>query len=170
MKKQKLFWILLVVLLVGASRVLADDGLGSLVGTNPPVVTLAPDAPQALAQAAVLKQYPNAVIHYAIQERDDGRLEWNVFFTDGTQLGECEVNGETYALREVRTYDMPVDALTADRAVEKLAAEKGAIAVTSLELERDDGRLWYQGEAELNGWRYEFEMTIDGTLVEWERD
>ena len=36
--------------------------------------------------------------------------------------------------------------------------------------DRDDGRLRYEGEAEIGGKRYEFEMSVDGSIIEWERD
>jgi len=158
--KKKIFGILTAVLVILASVSLADDGLGLIAA---PV--LAPDE----AQEAVRKVYPNAVIHYAVEERDDGRMEWNVFFTDGTMLGQCEVDAQTWAVREKKTWQMPEGALTADQAVEKLAAEKGALTILELELDRDNGRLWYEGEAELDGKRYEFEMTVTGEIVEWER-
>lgn len=37
-------------------------------------------------------------------------------------------------------------------------------------LDRDDGRLVYEGEAELDGRFYDFEMTAEGKIIEWERD
>ena len=39
-----------------------------------------------------------------------------------------------------------------------------------LGLDRDDGSLRYEGEAELDGKRYEFEMRVTGEIVEWDRD
>ena len=151
MKKQSLFWILLIVWLVGASRVLAQDVQDGLAGK-------------------LRERHPDAVIQYAIEERDDGKMEWNVFFTTGTQFGMCEMDSRTLMLRDVKTYDLPAGALTADKAIEALVAQKGELTLLSLELEYDDGRLLYQGEADWKGQRFEFEMTVDGRLVEWERD
>ena len=164
--KKTLFILLTAVLILTASFALADDGLGALPQTAP----AAAEPGQAQAEAAVLKEFPNAVIHYSLHDYDDGRPEWNVFFTDGTFIGECEVHAETFEIRKIRTYDRPADALTADKAVEALIAQKGALTVTDLELDRDDGQLWYEGDVELNGRRYEFEMTAAGRIVEWERD
>ena len=73
-------------------------------------------------------------------------------------------------LRKVTLYEKPDGALTAAEAMEKLAASKGAVTVIDLDLDRDDGRLRYEGEAELDGKRYEFEMSVTGELLEWERD
>lgn len=41
---------------------------------------------------------------------------------------------------------------------------------TKLELDWEDGELIYEGEAELNGKRYEFEIRVTGEMLEWERD
>lgn len=163
---KKLFWIVLVIgVLTFASLALADDGLGAM-----PAATSAPLTPEALACEAVRKELPTAVIQYVLQDRDDGRLEWNLFFTNGNTIGEYEVDGETYAVRKSRIYDMPANALTADQAIAQLAKSKGDVTILELELERDDGKLFYEGSVELDGKRYDFEMTLEGRLVDWERD
>ena len=82
----------------------------------------------------------------------------------------CEVAEDTYKVRRVTLNDRPEGALTASEAIELLRQKKGEITVTSLDLDRDDGRLRYEGEAELDGKRYEFEMSVSGEIVEWERD
>ena len=161
--RKNLFWILTAVLMLLTSAAMADDGLGLITPA------IEPGAPEMPARQAVLKERPNAVIQYAVQERDDGRLEWDVFFTEGTMIGHCEVDAETWTVRREKLYEKPADALTADQAVEALMAAKGQLTVVELELERDDGKLCYEGEAELDGKRYEFEMTIAGKIVEWER-
>ena len=158
MMKKKFFWILTAVMMLLTSAAMADDGLGLIT-----------DSAFAPVREAVLKMHPGAVIQYALQERDDGRLEWDVFFTEGTMIGHCEVDAETWAVRREKTYEKPADALMADQAVEALMAAKGRLTVLELELERDDGKLRYEGEAELDGKRYEFEMTIAGKILEWER-
>jgi len=122
------------------------------------------------ALAAVKVSLPDAVVDYAVRERDDGRYEWDVFFTQGDQLGEVEVLESSNEIRRVTLYDKPEGALTAGEAMALLAEKKGALTVIDLELERDNGRLRYEGEAELDGKRYEFEMSASGDLIEWERD
>lgn len=44
------------------------------------------------------------------------------------------------------------------------------MTVMELELDWEDGELIYEGEAELNGKRYEFEISVNGEMLEWERD
>ena len=47
----------------------------------------------------------------------------------------------------------------------------GSIArIVDLELDHDDGRLRYEGVAEQSGKRYEFELSVSGKIIEWERD
>ncbi len=127
-------------------------------------------AEKANAIAAVKVSMQDAVVDYAVRERDDGRYEWDLFFTQGGQLGKVEVLESSNEIRKVTLYEKPEGALTAAEAMAKLAAGKGAVTVIELDLDRDDGRLRYEGEAELDGKRYEFEMSVTGELLEWERD
>ena len=122
------------------------------------------------ALAAAKVSLPDAVVDYTVRERDDGRWEWKLFFTQGDQLGECKVIESTNEIRRVELFKKEAGMLTASEAMAKLAEKKGAITVTELELDRDDGRIVYEGEAELDGKRYEFEMTAGGDIIEWERD
>ena len=122
------------------------------------------------AIAAAKVSLPEAVVDYAVRERDDGRYEWDLFFTQGSQIGEVEVIESTNEIRKVTLYEKPEGALTASEAMALLAEKKGAIEIIDLELDRDGGSLRYEGEAELSGKRYEFEMRITGEIIEWERD
>lgn len=120
--------------------------------------------------AAMKVSMPDAELNYAVKEKDDGRYEWKLFFTQGTSLGVCKIREDTNEIRKVEMYDKGTDSLTADKAMELLIQEKGKLTVIELDLDWDDGRLCYEGEAELDGKRYEFEMTAAGKIVEWERD
>jgi len=122
------------------------------------------------ALAAVKVSLPEAVVDYAVRERDDGRYEWDLFFTQGSQLGVCEVLESTNEIRKVKLYEKAAGVLTASEAMAKLAEKKGAITVTELDLDWDDGRLTYEGDVQLDGKRYEFEMKATGEVIEWERD
>jgi len=122
------------------------------------------------ALAAFKVSMPDAVVDYTVRERDDGRYEWNIFFTQGSQIGVCKVLEANNEIRKVKLYERTAGALTASEAMAKLAEKKGAVTVVDLDLERDDGRLVYEGEVELDGKRYEFEMKVTGEIVEWERD
>lgn len=126
---------------------------------------------QQTAEAAFRAKMPGAALNYTILDRDDGRFEWEIFFSENGGLGVCEVDAETGEIFRTRTYsDVPAGALTADAAIEALRKAKGNITIVELELERDDGRLVYEGEAELDGRFYDFEMTAEGRIIEWERD
>ena len=122
------------------------------------------------ALAAAKVSLPDAVVDYAVRERDDGRYEWDLFFTQGSQIGECEVLESTNEIRKVTLYEKPEGALNASEAMALLAKQKGAIEIIDLELDRDGSSLRYEGEAELSGKHYEFEMDITGKIIEWERD
>ncbi len=123
------------------------------------------------ARAAAQVSLPDAAIDYAVRERDDGRYEWELFFSQGDQLGSCEVIEATNEVRRVELFARPEGGLTASEAMALLAQKKGAeLTILELELDWDDGWLVYEGEAELGGRRYEFEMTATGDIIEWERD
>ena len=122
------------------------------------------------ALAAFKVSMPEAVVDYTVRDRDDGQYEWDIFFTQGNQLGVCEVLESNNEIRKVKLYEKTEGALLASEAMAKLAEKKGAITVVNLDLERDDGRLVYEGDVQLDGKRYEFEMKITGEIVEWERD
>ena len=122
------------------------------------------------ALAAFKVSMPDAVVDYTVRERDDGRYEWKLFFTQGSQIGMCKVLESSNEIRKVKLYEKTAGVLTASEAMAKLAEKKGAVTVTELDLDRDDGRLVYEGDAELDGKRYEFEMKATGEIVEWERD
>lgn len=113
---------------------------------------------------------PDAVVDYAVRERDDGRYEWNLFFIQGEQIGVCKVLESTNEIRRVELFKKEAGVLTASEAVAKLIEKKGAVTVTDLELGWDDDRLVYEGDAQLDGKRYEFEMKATGEIIEWERD
>lgn len=122
------------------------------------------------ALAAFSVSMPDAVVDYTVRERDDGRYEWNIFFSQGSQLGMCKVLESSNEIRKVTLYEKPEGALLASEAIAQLVSKKGEVTIIDLELDRDDGRLRYEGEAQLDGKRYEFEMNVNGDLIEWERD
>ena len=162
MKKTMMILALALVLLL-ASNAMADNYY--LDRSSVPA-----DSEQT-AHAAFAQQLPQATLNYSILDRDDGRFEWELFFTNAGVLGVCEVDAMTGDVIRVKEYaDLPADALSADAAVEALKAKKGNLTMLELDLERDDGRLVYEGEAELDGRFYDFEMSISGQIIEWERD
>lgn len=122
------------------------------------------------ALATVKVSLPNAVVDYAVRDHDDGRYEWDIFFTQGNQLGKCEVLESSNELRKVKLYEKPEGALTAGEAMAMLAEKKGELVIVDLDMDMEGEQLYYEGEAELGGKRYEFEMSAAGEIIEWERD
>lgn len=157
-KMMKKFYVLLLALLlvIGAQEVLGEDL----------------NAPESLKPIAALKvSLPDAEVNYLIREREDGRNEWKLFFKQKEALGVCKIWEDTNTIRKVELYDKGTEnALTAEQAMAKLKEEKGDLTVVELDLDWDDGELRYEGEAEIDGKRYEFEMTAAGRVIEWERD
>ena len=148
-------WVLLMLLALGAEEVIGES-------LNAPELTK--------PIAAMKVSLPDAEVNYAVKEREDGRYEWKLFFTQGTSLGVCKIWEDANTIRKGEMYDKGTEAMTADKAVELIAKEMGEIKIIELDLDYDDGRLCYEGEAELDGKRYEFEMTAAGKIIEWERD
>lgn len=154
---KKVYVLLMAMLMVlGAGNVLAQE----------------PNHQEPVKPIAALKvSMPDAEVNYAIMEYDDGRDEWKLFFTQKDTLGVCKVWEDTNTIRKVELYDRGTEnALTADQAMAKLKEEKGELTIVELDLDWDDGELRYEGEAEIDGKRYEFEMTAAGRIIEWERD
>ena len=164
---KKFYWMLtlLAVFALGAHSALAE-------GADIPKPQFPAEYAEEFtkAEAALKAHTPGTVVDFAVRERDDGREEWDLFFVLGGQLGEGEVIESDYTVRNVRLYDMPEGGLSAAQAVRLLRKEKGDLQIVDLELDRDNGRLRYEGEATLDGKRYEFEISVEGELIEWERD
>ena len=163
MKKSLWLWALALALFLPAQAIRAEGG------TSGPVdPAYAAEYEQAVS--ALLAHTPGAVVDYALRERDDGRWQWELFFSQGASMGVCKVLEDSNTIRKVELYDKAEGALTADQAVQKLMSEKGASAIVELDLDREGGGLYYEGECEVGGRRYEFEMADDGSIIEWERD
>jgi len=166
---KKMFVLLTAILMLVSSAALADDGLGSLVAPNSSVSDIPADS---AVVNAVKAELPDVTIDYILEEWDDGRTEWEVVYRTATGgLGSCTVRSGSYAVREIRTYeDVPAGTLSVEEALNVLRAEKGAFTLIELDVDYDDGFLCYDGEVELDGKRYEFEITVEGRIIEWSRD
>lgn len=150
----KKFFALMMVLSLGASAAMAED--------------FAQEKEKAIAALKV--SMPEVVVDYAVRERDDGRYEWDLFFEADDQLGVCEVREDSNEIRKVKLYEKAEGGLKASEAMALLAQKKGDVVIVELDLDRDGKSLRYEGEAELDGKRYEFEMSLSGEIIEWERD
>jgi len=160
--KMKFFALALSLMMLAAGSAMAESYYNKLMNL--------PADSQDQAKAAVIAQLPEAVIDHAQLDYDDRRLEWDIFYTRDGMLGVCEVNAETYKVIRTKEYPSAEGALTAAKAIEALKQAKGNLTIVDIDLDRDDGRIVYEGEAELDGRFYEFEMTVDGQIIEWERD
>ena len=88
MKKNIAIIMTVLLLVVAAHSVLAEES----------------SAAKENAIAALKVSLPDAVVDYAVREYDDGRYEWDLFFTLGSQLGECEVLESSNEIRKVTLY------------------------------------------------------------------
>jgi len=165
MKKFFKVLALLMILVLPVQAVLADK-----TDAATPFYPMEHAAEYEKAVAALLENTPGAVVDYAVRERDDGRYEWDIFFVLDGRLGVGEVMESDFSVRRVRLYDMPEGALTASQSIEVLMQEKGQVLILDLELDMDDNRLCYEGEAKLGEKHFEFTLSITGKIIEWEID
>lgn len=124
--------------------------------------------------ASVQTLFPNAAIASQTSEIDDRLNEIRLFFYTDSLYGTMSLNAETGAVLE---YDVSIGLylsdgqLTQEAAEAQLLALKPGAAITKMELDKDDGRVFWEGDATLDGKRYEFSLdAFTGALVEWERD
>lgn len=124
------------------------------------------------AEAAVLARADaGAAVDFSLLVQDDRRWFWTVFVVSGTDLAEYELNAQTGEMVDAEVYYGASAGVLPSAFAAQLAQEKGSISLTDLELECDDGKLVYTGNASMDGKRYEFEaLASDGKLIEWEKD
>ncbi|MGN1019279.1 MAG: PepSY domain-containing protein [Aristaeellaceae bacterium] len=119
---------------------------------------------------ATLQDEPGAYVAFTLLEKDDGLYRWKVFARSGEDWLVYELNAQDGGVMETERY-FAAAAVTPEETVEAIRAQKGEIVLTELDLELDKGRLVYEGQAELGGVRYEFEvLASDGSLIEWKKD
>ena len=121
----------------------------------------------------------NAVFLHAKLDYDDGRRIYEVEFYSGSKEYDYEIDA---ASGQILSFDYDAEHYTpsaasgnyigeakAKQIVEQRAGTTGTYR--EFKLERDDGRMVYEGELR-SGWT-EYEFTIDaltGTVLEWEVD
>lgn len=135
------------------------------------------------ARDLVLAQVPGAAIKEFQRKTDDGRVVYEgEAFLDGREY-EFEIDAATGAFLEWDADDADEGWNQGNTASAGQAAldEEGARALvlaripgaTIVEFERDidDGRVYYEGEAFLDGWEYDFEIDATaGEFIKWEAD
>lgn len=126
------------------------------------------------AVASLQTLFPDATVVSQNPELDDRLNEIKLFFYTPSLFGTMSLNGET---GDVLDYDVSIgvcpseDPLTQEAAQARLMTMKPGSAVTKLELDKEEGRVFWEGEATLDGKRYEFCIdAFTGELTEWERE
>ena len=114
-------------------------------------------------------------------ERDDGFLEYSVEFYIGNEEYDYKIDAMTGRILDV-DYEIEDDFLDSDIAdtgisekeAEEIALDKVPGATTDdlrMKLERDDGRLIYEGDIRYDGMEYEFEINAEnGKIISWESE
>lgn len=135
------------------------------------------------AKDLVLAQIPGATIKEFQRKTDDGRMVYEGdAVLDGREY-EFQIDASTGAFLEWDADDADDgwQGGSGASAGQTALDEEGARALvldripgaTILKFERDtdDGRIYYEGEAVLNGWEYEFEIdAASGEFIKWEAD
>ena len=124
--------------------------------------------------AAVEAAYPGAEIVRKDEEIDDGNHEIEVFIVTDGLYGTLDLNAETGAILERELYvgEYAADGMMTEEAARaQIATLKPGAEIVKIKLDEDDGRYFWEGDATLNGARYEFAINATtGDMVEWERD
>lgn len=120
------------------------------------------------AEELVLRTYPDSHILFA-REDAAGKL---LGVVGNHFCGSIVVADEyIYSRRLEACVPFRDGVLTLEGALKVLALHRPEAEFRALELEEDDGIWEYEGEALINGEKYEFELNArTGKLLEWERD
>ncbi|HIY00327.1 MAG TPA: PepSY domain-containing protein [Candidatus Blautia faecipullorum] len=114
-------------------------------------------------------------------EHDDGFLIYNVEFYVGNEEYDYEIDASTGRIMDV-DYEIEDDFLDSgseDVGISEAEAEKIALEMVPgassddlhMKLERDDGRLIYEGDIRYDGMEYEFEINAEsGKIISWESE
>lgn len=114
-------------------------------------------------------------------EREDGFLTYQVEFYVGNEEYDYEIDASTGRILDV-DYEIDDDFLNteaqdteiSEAEAEKIALEKVPGATGEdirIKLERDDGRLIYEGDIRYDGMEYEFEINAEnGKVISWESE
>lgn len=114
-------------------------------------------------------------------EYDDGFLTYNVEFYVGKEEYDYQIDAVTGRILDV-DYEIDDDFINSDTQntgiseaeAEEIALEKVPGATSDdirIKLERDDGRLTYEGDIRYDGMEYEFEINAEnGKVISWESE
>lgn len=132
---------------------------------------------EAEAVARLMTYYPGATVEKTLLEKDDGRYEYQLFFSGSGFYGKASLHPETGVLLEREIYYEASAAaaenglISAERAKGIALAKAGGGQVVFFELDRDDGRQVYEIEIITDQYEYEFEIDAKtGNILEWDRE
>lgn len=125
------------------------------------------------AKQIVLGENVGATINTCVLEWDDGLREYVITFTSEKYYGKYTVNPQSSKVleREIRVAQADTTYVGEEKAKQIVRAKIPGATITQWELDRDDGREVYEGEA-VDG-RIEYEFTLDartGKILEWDKD
>ena len=130
------------------------------------------------AGAAVQAEFPDATLEilYVSFEQERGGYVCMVLVRSAGMLGAYELHAETGAvLGRQLFYEQTAGEWQNIRLPEQIAAELRAahagLTDLYLDIDEDDGWIYYTGDATVSGMRYEFEIDImTGVTYEWDND
>lgn len=120
------------------------------------------------AFAVIAAVYPEARLITAVEDRDDGKWEWNILFANGFNLYFYELDAAT---GDVLDYDIFFGLTETIDPAAIITANIPGSEILEISLDTDDGRLYIEGEARTEGGILEFTIDADtGIIVETEYD
>ena len=120
------------------------------------------------AFAVITALYPESVLITAIEDKDDGRWEWNILFSYENDLYFYELDAAT---GDVLDYDIFYGLTEAINPAAIITANIPDAEILEVSLDTDDGRLYIEGEARTANGIVEFSIDADtGIVVEMEYD
>ncbi len=166
----------------GAIRSYDRDIEGYVAGSSQGTGDIGQDKAKEIALDHAGVSASDAVVLYAKLDYDDGRRVYEVEFYAGNKEYDYEIDAATGA---VVSYDFDAERYApasgsgssgdyigeakAKAIVEERAGTTGTYR--EFHLERDDGRMVYEGELRSGSMEYEFQIdALTGTILEWESD
>ncbi len=118
----------------------------------------------------VTASFPEAEVLCTQETIDDGLYEIEAAFRTPSAYGVLSMNAETGAMMKFEMYvGVTLSVENPQAALDALEKLKPGIEVSRIMLDEDDGLLYWEGEAQWQNARYEFELdAASGQLTEWE--
>lgn len=131
------------------------------------------------AEQIALKKVPGATVKKIKLEKDDGRWQYEGELITDTAEYDFEIDAATGAIlkweQESRTPKTTAaqekETISAEKARSIVLAKVPGAEIVEWEMDRDDGRVTYEGEAYKDGMEYEFELdAYTGTILKWDEE